>query len=174
MEKCLIVAVADNMAIGKDNRLLWHISEDLQYFKKVTAGSPVIMGYMTFKSIGRLLPRRKNICISLFPFPDAPAGLVLAGSLDEAFAEAARPWAPDGGVPAEPERCFVMGGGYTYREAMGIVDTLYITHVHTVIVDADTFFPDIDPSVWEVASKSEQKTDPETGYKFEFLVYKRK
>ena len=128
------------------------------------------MGYMTFKSLPGVLPRRKNICISLFPFPDAPQGLVLVDSLQAAFEEAARP----DGDGVVPEKCFVMGGGYTYREAMAFVDTLYITHVHTVVEDADTFFPEIDPAVWEVASKSERKKDAASGLEYEFLVYKRK
>lgn len=64
MEKCIIVAVADNMAIGKDNSLLWHISEDLQYFKKTTLGCPVVMGRRTFESLGRPLPKRTNIVVT--------------------------------------------------------------------------------------------------------------
>lgn len=170
MEKCLIVAVADNWAIGKNNALLWHIAEDMRYFKEVTTGSPVIMGFMTYKSIGRPLPKRKNIVISLFPWPDAPAGVTIVKSLDDAFAEAEK--AAD--APGGSGKCFVMGGGYTYREAMNTVDTLYITHVHTSVPDADTFFPEIDPAVFEKSSASELKTDPETGYTFEFVIYRRK
>ena len=84
MTKNLIVAIADNYAIGRKNQLLWHISEDLQYFKKTTTGCPVIMGYMTYLSIGRPLPKRKNIVISIFPWPDAPEGVTVVGSLAEA------------------------------------------------------------------------------------------
>ena len=168
MEKCVIVAIADNRAIGKSNALLWHIAEDMKYFRQTTTGSPVVMGWMTFQSIGgKPLPKRDNVVISIFPWPDKPEGVKEVSSLEEAYEYLS-------GEGQEPEKVFVMGGGETYRQALPTADKLYITHVHTVIEDADTFFPDIDPSVWEVASKSEQKTDPETGYKFEFLVYKRK
>ena len=164
MEKAIIVAVADNMAIGKNNDLLWHISEDLKYFKKITLGSPVIMGFMTFKSLGsRPLPKRQNVVISIFPWPDAPQNITIVDSLEEAYK------AVEG-----CEKCFVIGGGYTYREAMKDVDTLYITHVHTTIEDADTFFPEIDHNVWRLDSISETHTDNETGFSFEFAVYKRK
>lgn len=162
MTKNLIVAIADNYAIGRKNQLLWHISEDLQYFKKTTTGCPVIMGYMTYLSIGRPLPKRKNIVISIFPWPDAPEGVTVVGSLAEAYAVAG-----DGDV-------FVMGGGETYRNALPTADKLYITHVHTIIEDADTWFPLIDPAIWEVEKTSEVKTDPESGYPFEFTVYRRK
>ena len=81
MEKCIIVAIADNRAIGKDNALLWHIAEDMKYFRTTTTGAPVVMGYMTFKSIGgRPLPKRDNIVISIFPWPDKPEGVKVAGS----------------------------------------------------------------------------------------------
>lgn len=162
MEKCIIVAVADNMAIGKNNALLWHIAEDMQYFRKTTIGSPVVMGYMTFKSIGRPLPKRKNVVISIFPFPDAPAEISVVGSLTEGFK-----------AVGECEKCFVIGGGETYRQALPVADKLYITHVHATIEDADTYFPVIDPCIWEVESTTPRQKDPETGYEFEFTIYKR-
>ena len=89
MEKCIIVAIADNNAIGKDNALLWHISEDLKFFKRTTSGSPVIMGRKTFESIGRPLPKRLNIIVSRSGY-DAPEGVLVASSLEEAYDFAAR------------------------------------------------------------------------------------
>ena len=160
MEKCIIVAIADNNAIGKDNALLWHISEDLKFFKRTTMGCPVIMGRKTFESIGRPLPKRTNIVVSRSGY-EAPEGVVVVSSLEEAFAA----------VPSETERAFVIGGGQIYSQAMSIADRLIVTHVHTVIEDADTFFPAIDPSVWSEAERSELQTDPETGYTFEFVTY---
>ena len=162
MTKNLIVAIADNYAIGRKNQLLWHISEDLQYFKKTTTGCPVIMGYMTYLSIGRPLPKRKNIVISIFPWPDAPEGVTVVGSLAEAYAAAG-----DGDV-------FVMGGGETYRNALPTADRLYITHVHTTIPDADAFFPEINSDIWAVESRSGLLTDADTGFTFEFVVYTRR
>lgn len=162
MEKCLIVAIADNNGIGIKGQLPWHISEDLQYFKNTTRGYPVIMGRTTYFSLPfRPLKGRKNIVLNLGgdPIPDVEC----VYSFDEAYAA------------AEPaEKCFIMGGASVYRAAMPDMDTLYITHVHTVIEEADAFFPEIDPAVWKKVSVSETHTDPETGWKFEFVVYKKR
>ena len=168
MEKSLIVAVADNYAIGRKNALLWNLPGDMKYFRKQTTGNAVIMGWMTFQSIGRPLPRRHNIVISLFPWPDAPDGVTVVDSLDAAFAAAEEMACND------EEKAFVIGGAYTYAEAMDVVDTMHITHVHDAPEDADAFFPVIDPEVWEEESRSELQTDPETGITYEFVVYRRR
>lgn len=169
MEKCLIVAIADNHAIGRRNQLLWSLPEDMQYFKQQTTGHPVIMGWMTYQSIGRPLPRRTNIVISIFPWPEAPEQAVVVGSLEEAFAAAEKACAGEADA-----KCFVMGGAYTYAEAIQTVDTLYITHVHDTVTDADAFFPEIDPAVWYPASVSDTRTDPASGLTYEFVVYRRR
>ena len=161
MEKCIIVAIADNNAIGRDNALLRQISEDLQFFKRTTTGCPVIMGRKTFESIGRPLPKRTNIVVSR-GF-DAPEGIIVVGSLSEAYTVA----------DESSERCFVIGGGQIYAQALADADRLVVTHVHTVIEDADTYFPQIDPSVWEVEERSEMFRDEESGFDFEFVTYKR-
>ena len=163
MEKCIIVAISDNNAIGKDNALLWHISADMKFFRKQTLGSPVIMGRKTFESIGRALPGRVNIVISR-GF-DTGEDVEVVGSLDAAFFLA---------ESTNLEKCYVMGGGQIYAQALEMADRLIVTHVHTVIEDADTFFPQIDPSVWMVADRSELFTDDETGYTFEFAVYEKR
>lgn len=167
MEKCIIVAIADNNAIGKDNSLLWHISEDLKFFKRTTSGCPVIMGRKTFESIGRPLPKRTNIVISR-GF-DAPEGVMVVSSLEEAYNAASD--VTSGEVGTSPSRCFVIGGGQIYAQALDSADRLIVTHVHTVIEDADTFFPSIDPAVWTVEDRSELMHDEETGYGFEFVEY---
>lgn len=194
MEKCIIAAVADNGAIGKDNDLLWHISEDMKYFRRITTGNPVVMGFRTFLSIGRPLPKRVNIVISTRPWSDVPEGVKVAGSLEEAYSLAEKAvvakandavvdaetsgkegvTSVGGGRGTDPGRIFIMGGGETYRKALPTVDKLYITHVHTAIEDADTFFPVIDPEIWVVESATPLATDPETGYTYEFKVYKRR
>ena len=169
MEKCIIVAIADNRAIGKGNALLWHIAEDMKYFRQKTTGSPVVMGYMTFLSIGgKPLPKRDNVVISIFPWPDRPDGIKVAGSLEEAYELIAADHSGEEG------QIFVLGGGETYRQALPTADKLYITHVHATIEDADTFFPVIDPDIWEVESTTPVQTDPETGYGYEFTVYRRR
>ena len=147
MEKCLIVAVADNWGIGIKNQLPWHIAEDLKYFKAQTKGYPVIMGRTTYFSLPfRPLPGRKNIVLNLGgdPIPE----VTCVYSFEEAYKEAEL---------AGKDKCFVMGGASVYRAAMPEMD-----------------FPEIDPSVWERVSTSETHTDPETGFSFEFVVYKKK
>ena len=162
MKKSIIVAISDNNAIGRDNNLLWHISEDLRFFKRTTLGWPVIMGRKTFESIGRALPSRVNIVVSRGFSTGEDVAVV--GSLGEAFRVAEE---------TNFERCFVIGGGQIYAQALPMVDSLVVTHVHTVIEGADTFFPPIDPSVWAVAERSELFTDEETGYTYEFVQYTR-
>ena len=177
MEKCLIVAVADNNAIGRKNALLWNLPGDMKYFREQTTGNAVIMGWMTFQSIGRPLPRRRNIVISLFPWPEAPKEVFVRKSLKQAFKEAGRDgkghYSSLNYSGSNDRKAFVIGGAYTYAEAMEFVDTLYITHVHDAPEDADAFFPEIDPSVWRVDSRSELQTDPATGISYEFVVYRR-
>ena len=176
MKKCIIVAIADNNAIGKDNALLWHISEDLKFFRSTTVGCPVIMGRKTYESIGRPLPKRLNIIVSRKGY-DAPEGVVVVDSLEEAFAAASAtstlPSVLSSEVETSPQKCFVIGGGQIYAQALNDADRLIITHVHTVIEDADTFFPVIDPSVWTPETRSELFHDEESGYDFEFVEYIR-
>ena len=163
MEKCIIVAISDNNAIGRNNDLLWHISEDLKFFRRQTLGWPVIMGRKTFESIGRALPGRVNIVISRCFNTGEDVDVV--GSLDAAFKVA---------ESTNLEKCFVMGGGQIYAQAIAHADRMVVTHVHTVIEDADTFFPPIDPEIWTVAGRSELLTDEQTGYSFEFVEYIRR
>ena len=162
MEKNIIVAISDNNAIGRNNELLWHISADLKFFRRQTLGWPVIMGRKTFESIGRALPGRVNVVISR-GFSTGEE-VEIAGSLEEAFAIA---------ESTNLEKCFVIGGGQIYAQALPLADRLVITHVHTTIEDADTFFPTIDPQVWKVENRSEMLHDEETGYDFEFVEYSR-
>jgi dihydrofolate reductase len=162
MEKCMIVAVADNRGIGVKGDLPWHLSEDLKYFKRMTVGCPVIMGRTTYFSLPfRPLKGRKNIVLNLGgdPIPE----VTTVNSFEEAFAA------------AEPSpRCFIMGGASVYRAAINLMDKLYITHVHTVVADADVFFPEIDSNLWEVEAASPTRRDDGTGLEYEFVVYKRR
>lgn len=162
MEKCLIAAVADNWGIGVKGDLPWHIPEDLKYFKRTTDGYPVIMGRTTYFSLPfRPLKGRKNIVLNLGGDPIPQVECV--NSFEEAFAA------------AEPaEKCFILGGASVYRAAIDSMDRLYITHVHTVVEEADVFFPEINPEIWEAESRSEMLTDGATGWKFEFVVYRKR
>lgn len=176
MQKNIIAAVADNGAIGRDNELLWHISADMKYYRRTTMGCPVIMGYRTWLSIGRPLPGRKNIVITKSRFeapetvaqvPDAVAAIAVA---EEALVNV--------NVNADAQngegQCFIIGGAKTYERMMSQADKLYITHVRTSVPDADAFFPDIDPSVWNKDSETPVETDPENGLQYSFAVYVRK
>ncbi len=161
MEKCLIVAVADDKAIGVKGDLPWHIGEDLRYFKRMTSGCPVIMGRTTYFSLPfHPLKGRKNIVLNKGGDPIPEACCVY--SFDEAFVEAEK---------EDASRCFIMGGASVYRAALPLMDRLFITHVHTSVPEADAWFPEIDPAVWKVESSSEPLRDEETGFFFEFKVY---
>ena len=168
----LIVAKAANGAIGKGNRMPWHISGDLKYFKRVTTGHPVIMGYNTWLSLGgRPLPGRRNIVVSRSHSAAPDCGAEFLPSLEAAVAAAG---ADDQDVSDASEEVFVIGGGQLYHAAMPLAGRLYITEVETVIGDAEVFFPDVDPDLWEVESRSERYLDEKTGLYYSFLILTRK
>jgi len=164
MEKNIIAAVAADGAIGRGNQLLWHIREDLQFFKRTTLGSPVIMGRNTWLSLGRPLPGRLNIIVSRGGF-EVPEGVLVVPSLEDAYSACGNSGAT---------RCFIIGGAMLYRAAITEADRLYITHLEATAPDADARFPEIDPSVWEEASRSETFTDPENDIRFSFAEYTRR
>jgi dihydrofolate reductase len=130
----IICAIGKNRAIGRDNKLLWDIPHDLQHFKDITSGHPVIMGRKTFESIGRPLPGRTNIIITRSE-NYRQAGCLVIHSLEEAI---------KGAQEIDPEEVFVIGGGSIYAQAIDLADKLYLTIVDDVIEDADTFFPEYD------------------------------
>lgn len=181
MQKNIIAAVADNMAIGRDNELLWHISADMKYFRRVTMGCPIIMGYKTWLSIGRPLPGRRNIVITKSHF-DAPESVVQVPDVASAFAAAqevqvnaaAAQEIQAAAAQCSAGQCFIIGGAKTYERTLAQADKLYITHVHTSVPDADAFFPTIDPAVWTLQSETPPETDPENGLQYSFAVYVRK
>lgn len=181
MQKNIIAAVADNMAIGRDNELLWHISADMKYFRRVSMGCPIIMGYKTWLSIGCPLPGRRNIVITKSHF-DAPESVVQVPDVASAFAAAeeaqvnaaAAQEIQAAAAQCSAGQCFIIGGAKTYERTLAQADKLYITHVHTSVPDADAFFPTIDPAVWTLQSETPSETDPETGLQYSFAVYVRK
>lgn len=142
----IIVAKALNNAIGRNNQLLWHISEDLKYFKKVTSSHTIIMGRKTWESIGRPLPNRRNIVISSQKDNNDSSfkGAEVYSSLEEALKEAL-----DNNNTTLNKEIFIIGGGQIYNQTLPIADKLYLTIVNQTIEDADTFFPEIDLSQWE-------------------------
>lgn len=158
----IIVAVSDDLGIGKDNDLLWHIPEDLKRFKQLTLGKTVIMGRKTWFSLPkRPLSGRRNIVIT-----DVP-GEQFEGAETVASVKAAADACP------ASEEAFIIGGGSIYRQFMTIADKLYITHVH-LKAPADIYFPEIDPAVWKVTSREETKTEETKGIPYTYTIYERK
>ena len=153
----LIAAVARQGVIGKDNRLLWHLPEDMKYFRETTRGRPVIMGRKTWESLPekfRPLPGRHNLVVSRNPAYPAP-GATLVASLAEAIKHAG-----EGEI-------FVIGGETLYRQALPLAQRLYLTEIDRDF-DGDAFFPDIPADAWKEVSRNKGGED------FSFVVYENR
>lgn len=159
MKISIIAAISINNAIGLHNQLIWHLPADLQFFKKTTLNSSIIMGRKTFDSIGKALPKRKNIVITSNSNFEAP-GCIVVSSLNDAIAQA-------GG-----EEVFIVGGANIYAQSMNIAHKLYITKVHHDF-EADTFFPEIDTSIWKETSREDHFKDEKHAYDFSFITYEK-
>ena len=157
----IIVAIAREGVIGCHNKLLWHITEDMKYFRRVTTGHPVIMGRKTFESIGRPLPGRTNIVITRNRTYDAP-GCTVVDSIEEALTHI-----------APEEEAFVIGGGEIYAQALPMCDRLYITDVDADY-HGDTFFPAIDKTRWTLEHEERFERGESFDKPFSFKVSKRK
>ncbi len=155
----MIVARSRNHVIGRDNQMPWKISADLQFFKRVTMGYPVIMGRKTWESIGRPLPGRRNIVISRNPDFQL-SGAELAGSLDEALNRL-----------TESPRVFVIGGEQLFNQAFPKADKLYLTEIDLDIDGGDTFFEVPDSSAWQ---ETERTPGSEGDISFSFVTLERK
>lgn len=157
----IIVAIAQNGTIGDKNSLLWHIKEDMRFFRTTTSGHPVIMGRKTFESLGsKPLPKRTNIVITRADREFE--GALTAHSLEEAIRMAGD----------DPE-IFIMGGAQIYREALNVADRMYITHVERDY-EGDTSFPEIDYSQWRLVDVVRHERGEEYESPFEFRTYDRK
>ena len=155
----LIAARARNGVIGLDNRMPWHLPEDLAYFKRVTLGKPVVMGRKTFESIGRPLPGRLNIVVTRNPDWQA-AGVQVAHSLDAALALAAA---------AAPEEIMLIGGAELYRQALPQADVLYLTEIDAEFA-GDAFFPEVDLARWRIDCEEAGQRDSD-GLRWRFVRY---
>lgn len=154
----MIVARSRNHVIGKDNQMPWKISADLQFFKKVTMGYPIIMGRKTWESIGRPLPGRRNIVVSRNPDYHAQ-GAERVSSLQEALLSL-----------QEFKRVFVIGGQQLFQQAFPLADFLYITEIE-LEVEGDTFFEIPDPQHWQEI----EKVDASEGeIQFAYVTLQRK
>ncbi len=158
----IIVAIAENNAIGKNNELLWRISDDLKRFKKLTSGHKVIMGRNTFLSLPNgPLPNRQNLVITDVE-NEKFEGCEMAYSVEEALA----------GVE-EGKEAFVIGGGMIYKQFLPHTKKLYLTRVHQKF-EADTFFPEINYDEWKELERNEFSAGEKNEYPHTFIIYERK
>ena len=156
----IIVAIAENYAIGKRGDLLCHMPADLKHFKEITSGHTVLMGERTYLSLPkRPLPKRRNIVLT------DVAGRTFEG------AETAYSIPELLEMVKNEDEAFVIGGGMVYRQFMPLADKLYITHIHHAWEDADTFFPVIDAAVWQSASEEHHAADADNPYDYTFTEY---
>lgn len=154
----MIAAIDNNRGIGKDNKLLWHIPEDLKRFKKLTSGHPIIMGYNTYLSIGKSLPNRVNIILSRKKFLTINE-VIVKSSIEDAIETACQ---------IDKNEIFIIGGGQVYKQAIKYSAKLYLTLVND-ICEADTYFPDY--SDFTIISREDIKSNKL--YNFSFLVLKK-
>src|SRR3989344_7106217 len=157
----LIAAIGKNNELGKDNKLVWNMPTDLEFFREKTEGHGVIMGRKTFESIGRPMPNRQNIVITRDK-TYLRHGVDVVHSLDEALRQA-----------QGKQDIFIIGGEEIFKKAMPIADRLYITHIDATDKDANVFFPEIIPIVWNEVSREEHKADEKNPYNYTFSVYER-
>ncbi|MDE2399554.1 MAG: dihydrofolate reductase [Patescibacteria group bacterium] len=157
----LIAAIGKNNELGKGNTLLWHMPADMKYFRETTKGHAVIMGRKTFESIGNPLPNRKNIVVTRDK-TYLRHGVDIVNSLEEAIK-----------LAGNDSEVFIIGGAEIYKLAMDFADKLYITHVDAENKDADTFFPEIIPIVWNETTHEEHKKDSENPFDYTFSIYEK-
>lgn len=160
MRVSIIVAMARNRVIGRDNEMPWHLPAELKYFKRVTMGKPVIMGRKTFESIGRPLPGRHNIVVTRNRGYEAQ-GVTVVHALGEAL-EAA----------GEVDEAVIIGGAELYRQALPVAERLYLTEIEAE-PEGDARFPEIRPDHWREVSRVRREKDGDNPFDFAWLVLER-
>jgi len=164
----LIVALAENRVIGRDNQLPWHLPNDLKYFKNVTLGKPVVMGRKTYESIGRPLPGRTNIVITRqadYQPPGANDSVKVVASLAAARQLAEQVCQEDG-----QDEAMIIGGAEIYSQALPLVDQMYLTEVHAEL-EGDAWFPEFDRSAWKKVSGEDHPAEGKNPFAYSFNVY---
>ena len=156
----IIVAAGENNAIGKDNDLIWHLSDDLKRFKALTNGHHIIMGRKTFESFPKPLPNRTHIVITRQKNYSASDGVIIVNTLEDAIDAAQSDLNP-----------FIIGGGEIYKQAMSLADKIEMTRVHTSFNDADTFFPEINLTQWRETERKFHDKDEKHNHAFSFITY---
>jgi len=155
----IVVAVAENNAIGKDNKLLWYLPNDLKHFKEITTGGTVIMGRKTYQSVGKPLPRRRNIIITRQNI--TIEGCEVVNSIEAALA-----------LCQNEDEVFIVGGAEIYKQAMHLTNRIYLTIVHQNF-DADSFFPVIKSSEWNEVFREDHSVDEKNNIPYSFITLER-
>ncbi len=159
MTVTIVVAISENHAIGKDNKLLWYLPNDLKHFKEITTGHTVIMGRKTYESVGRPLPKRRNIIITRQEI--AIEGCEVVNSIEAALA-----------LCANEEEVFIVGGAEIYKQALKLTDRIYLTIVHKEF-EADSFFPEISKEEWKEVYREDHQPDEKNLIPYSFITYER-
>jgi len=157
----LIAAAAENNALGKNNDLIWHLPDDFKRFKAITSGHYIIMGRKTFESFPKPLPNRTHVIITRQKNYN-PENCIVVNSLEKAIE-----------ICPKNEDVFVIGGGEIYQQSIAIADKIELTRVHSTF-EADTFFPEIDTAVWELAQEEFHAQDEKHLFDFSFQTYLKK
>ena len=155
----IIVAAAENNAIGKNNNLIWNLPNDLKRFKELTSGHSIIMGRKTFDSFPGLLPNRRHIIISNKSNDSFQENVIVVNNIDDALKAA-----------EDDENPFIIGGGQIYKLAMDFSNKIELTRVHEKF-EADTFFPEIDETKWKLVNSEKQEADENHKYSFTYKTY---
>ncbi|MGF7040543.1 dihydrofolate reductase [Mucilaginibacter lappiensis] len=159
MTVSIIVAIAKNNAIGKDNKLLWYLPNDLKHFKDVTTGHTVIMGRKTYDSVGKPLPKRRNIIITRQAI--SIEGCEVVNSLEAALA-----------LCKDEDEVFIVGGAEIYRQAIPLTDRIYLTVIDQEF-DGDSFFPELDPTEWKEKERENFEPDEKNKLRYSFITLER-
>ena len=158
----IIVAKAKNNIIGKENKLIWHLPEDLKHFKEITTGHTIIMGRKTFESLGRVLPNRKHIIFSQNPdFKVNNENVEVVHSLLQIQ-----------DLIEGKEEAFVIGGAMIYNLLMPYVTKMYVTEIDKEF-EGDTFFPKINTEIWKETSREKGKKDEKNNLDYDFVTYEK-
>ena len=156
----IIVAIGENHAIGKNNQLLWHMPNDLKHFKDITSGRTIIMGRKTFDSVGKPLPRRRNIVVTRQEI--TIPGCEVVKSIEDGLA-----------LCKDEDEVFIGGGAEIYKLAMHLTDRIYLTIIHKSF-DADTFFPEIDKLEWKEVKREDFEPDEKNPLSYSFITLERR
>ena len=157
----LIAATSTNNALGKDNQLVWHLPDDFKRFKALTSNHFIVLGRKTFESFPKPLPNRTHVIITRNRNYEAPEGCIVVSSLEKAIE-----------VCPKEEEVFIIGGGEIYKQSIDVADKIELTRVHTE-VEADTFFPEIDPKKWKVVFEEQHLKDEKHAFDFTFITYQK-